>query len=226
MVKKVRQTVELSEDAARLLSQIPQATDMPVLPNEQIEEVAEQVRKRLRQRVGLAKAEAWRREFEQMQKTGRVAIGPGLEGVLTEAGKETKRVSFFEILVDGRPFFGCEEFKPLLEGYLASIPGDTVDVTFLHSARVKLDEQAKAGRHKAKPVKEAQAAKPDRVNINCTVRVPKAMALSALEDKIMRTKELARIAAAIEEREQKEHAVASASPPNPSGVQSETSEKL
>lgn len=220
MAKRTKPRVTLSEEAARLLSQIPQVGDMPVLPNEQIDEVAEQVRKRLRQRVGLAKAEEWRREFEQVQKTGRVTIGPGVEGVLTEATKET-RVSFFEILVDGKPFFGAEAFKPLLEDYLVSIPGDTVDVTFLHSARVKLGEPAKKGRSRAKPTEQTLAAKPDdMVNINCTVRVPKALALAALEDKIMRMKELARIAADIEERQ--EHASAPAASPESSPVQSQT----
>ncbi len=37
MAKRIRQHVALSADAARLLSQIPEANDMPVLPSEQIE---------------------------------------------------------------------------------------------------------------------------------------------------------------------------------------------
>ncbi|GEM_PF-5103777 len=219
MAKRIKPRIALSEDTAHLLSQIPEASQMPVLPTEQIEEVVNHIRTRLKQRVGLAKAEAWRKEFEQVQKTGRVTIWPGVEGVLTEATKET-RVSFFEILVNGKPFFACEEFKPLLEEYLASVPGDAVDVTFLHSARVKLDEQAKRDRGRAKPVKQAETAKPDMVNINCTVRVPKATALSALEDKIMRLKELARIAGDIEDRQQKEQLLAQA---DPAHVQSQVS---
>lgn len=163
----------------------------------------EQIKKRLRQRVGQAQVEEWRKKQEQIEKKGLEEIAPGSEGVLTVAGKETEKVHFFEILVNGKSFFGIDEFRPLLEAYLDSVPDETVDVTFFHSSRIPLDFQ-KTDRHRKKPVPQPPADKREAVDFNYTVRVPKAMALSALDDKIMRVKELARIAAEIEEREGKE----------------------
>jgi len=220
MPKRLKQQVVLSEDASHLLSQIPESKDMPILPNEQIEEVAEQVRKRLRQRVGQAQAEEWRKKQEQIEKTGREEIAPGLEGVLTVAGKETEKVHFFEILVNGQRFFGLDAFKPMLEEYLASVPEDTVDVTFFHSSRIPLDLE-KTDRRRKKPVQPPPPEKRERIDINCTVRVPKALAMAALEDKIMRMKEIARIGVRIEERQQREQAAAT--PPDSTNVQPQTS---
>ena len=194
MARKIKQRIELTDEANRLLSHIPESKDMPILPNEQIEEVAEQVRKRLKQKVGQAKAEEWRREFEQIQKTGRVQIGPGLEGVLTEVSKETEQLSFFDLLVDGRKFSGSDADEQALEEYLASSPTETVDVTFLHSGRIPL-EPTKRGRGRKLTLQEPTDKKSNTVWYNCTVKVPKKYALAALEDKRMRLEEFARILA-------------------------------
>jgi len=126
-------------------------------------------------------------------------------------GKETEAVSFFELLVDGRRFFGCEEHEQALEEYLEGIPGDTVDVTYLHSGRVEL-EHVRKGRRKTIEAKKAKEGKPAMVNINCTVKVSKPLALSALEDKKIRLKEFARILADSAHRQAQEGQMAQALP--------------
>ena len=194
MVRKNREQVTLSEEATRLLGQLPELKDLPILPNEQIEEVVSQVRKRLQQRVGQAKAEAWRKEYEKIQTTKRVPVGSGIEGTLTIAGKETEDLGFFDLLVDGRKFSCGEQDRETLEAYLASVLDETVDVTFLHSGRFEL-EPVKRGRGRKIEVKETEKSKSTAVDYNCTVKVPKHLALSALDDKRMRLEELARILA-------------------------------
>ena len=179
-----------------------EAQKLPVLSDEQIEEVAKEVRKKLRQKASLAQHQEQMRKEKEVRSRGKVLFDDGMEGVLTVAGKGTPDLSFFDFLVNGRKFGCSDKDKELLEEFIADISGEEIDVTFLHTADIKI-ETVKKGRRK-QIVPKQDSGKSDTVWYNCTVKVPKRYAMLAYEDKRMRAEQVAKILADIAYREWKD----------------------
>lgn len=194
MAKKTKSSVVLSEEAAHLAEQFAQIQNIPALPNDQIEEVVNMIRKKLKQRVGEVRAAEWRKEYEKLDKTRQVELYPGIDGVLTVAGVETEKIDFFAILVDGRKYSVTEEDYTTLQAYVDGLDRETVDVTFLHSGRFGI-EPSKKSRNKKKLREPAESIPKEGILFNCTARVPKAWAMAALDDKRNRMIDMAKVLA-------------------------------
>ena len=178
-----------------------EAQKLTGLSDEQIEEVTKQVRRKLRQQASLAKHQEQMQKEKEARSRGKVLFDDGMEGVLTEAGRGTPELSFFDFLVNGRKFSCSDKDKELLEEFIADLP-DEIDVTFLHTADIKI-ETVRKGR-KTQIVPKQESGKSDTIWYNCTVRVPKSYAMLAYEDKRMRAEQIAKIYADIAYRQWKE----------------------
>lgn len=79
------------------------------------------------------------------------------------------------------------------EGYLKGIAEKEVDVTFFHSASIKLDNMD--GRRKRKQSPPVEEKKPESIHYNCTVKVPKDSVFFFFNDKADRMQKVAEILA-------------------------------
>jgi hypothetical protein len=128
------------------------------------------------------------------EKEREVVFENGWRGVLSIAGKETEKLSFWDMIVAGRKFSCSEKDMDEVAGILNSLPEDEVDVTFFHSMSIKLDPPD--GRRKKKSAEAVEEKKPDdSIQYNCTVRVPKRCVLPMFHDKAERMRRIAEILA-------------------------------
>jgi len=144
----------------------------------------------VKEKEGARKAQ----QFPDSEKEREVTFENGWKGRISIAGKETEELSFWDIIVAGKKFSCSEKDRDEAEGYLNRLAGDEVDVTFFHSATIKLD-QSLGGRRKKKSAQPTEEKKPESIHYNCTVRVPKRYVLSLLEDKAGRMERMAEILA-------------------------------
>ena len=127
-----------------------------------------------------------------LAKDREVIFENGSKGILSVAGKETEDLSFFDLFVSGKKFFCAKETRQELISYLNEIADDEVDVTFLHSADLKLDPSL------------VEEKKPESILYNCTIRVPKQFVSPMFDDKAERFKRVAEILAESALRMEKE----------------------
>jgi len=124
----------------------------------------------------------------------------GWKGMLSIAGKETEQLSFWDLFISGKKVFCCKQTREEFKKYLESIPGDEVDVTFVHSAKIKLDKPL-GGRRKKKVSEPVEEKKPESIHYNCTIRVDKQYVPSMFEDKAERFNQFVEIFAEIAHKE-------------------------
>jgi hypothetical protein len=143
----------------------------------------------------LAKEEEARkaRPIPEVGKDREVAFDNGWKGRLTIAGKETDELSFWDLIVAGKRFTCAEKARDEFEGYLKGIAEEEVDVTFFHSATIKLDNVD--GRRKRKQQPSVEEKKPESIHYNCTVKVAKEGAVLFFTDKADRMQKVAEILA-------------------------------
>jgi hypothetical protein len=79
------------------------------------------------------------RPIPSPDKEREVTFENGWKGTLSIAGKETEKLSLWDMIVAGKKFSCSEEGRDELGGYLNGLAEDEVDLTFLHSMTVKLD---------------------------------------------------------------------------------------
>lgn len=133
-------------------------------------------------------------QFPDPEKEREVTFENGWKGRISIAGKETEELSFWDIIVAGKKFSCSEKDRDEAEGYLNRLAEEEVDVTFFHSATIKLD-QPLGDRRKKKTVEPTEEKKTQSINYNCTVRIPKKYVLSILKDKADRMDKIAEILA-------------------------------
>ena len=110
-----------------------------------------------------------------------VELENGLKGRLLLVGKESEAMDFFEVDVNGRKFFCTEEERRAFDDYLAGIPGEVVQLTFLHSMRFSL-ERLKQGRGQQVRFKRTPEGKKEEETYNCTIKAPKELARVIFSD--------------------------------------------
>lgn len=123
-----------------------------------------------------------------------VKLADDLEGQLTAVGEPSEKIDLFELVVNGKRFGCLEKEKKAFEAYLATIPGDHVELRFFHSTRLRL-EQVRRGRGKTLEVKKEEEGGPKSVDYNCTTRAPKEYARVMFEDMQRRCERLAELLA-------------------------------
>ena len=133
------------------------------------------------------------RPIPEVGKNREVTFENGWKGRLTIAGKETDELSFWDLIVAGKKFSCSEKERDELKDYLNRIAEEEVDVTFFHSATVKLDKTD--GRRKRKQLPPIEEKKPESIHYNCTVKVPKNYVVSFFNDKADRMQKVAGILA-------------------------------
>ncbi len=148
-----------------------------------------------------------------------VELENGLQGLITIGGKETPNLSFWDVLFADKQFFCCKDKRKEFDGYLGSLRGDLIDITFLHSMEAYLD-LPKRGKRKKLNAEEpkAEEGKRESINYNCTIRVPKEYAVHVFETKTRQNMEIIGILAeGIEKQYWKEkEAEKAAASPSPS----------
>lgn len=110
-----------------------------------------------------------------------VTLDHGVRGVLTISGKESEELHFFELVVNGKKFFCEKEQRQSFQDFLENLPGDQVEVMFLHSMSIKIN-QIKKGRRKSIEVAKTEDGRDDSVTYNCTVKVSKHYAQAIFDD--------------------------------------------
>lgn len=135
-----------------------------------------------------------------------VTFPSGHQGRLSVSDRKTK-LSLFEIAVNGKNFFCAETTRKALAGHLDSIPSNEVDVSFLYSMDIQLDEPIKGRRKKDLKPKKSKA-----IHYNCTIRVSKQGLWSMFEDTKNRMNQFAEIIADAAIEEHRKDRLAAAQP--------------
>ena len=125
----------------------------------------------------------------------RDVIVNGWKGYLTIAGKESPNLSLWEIAVCGKPFFCTSQIRKDLERLLEANPSDTVDVTVFHSMTIHTgwDLRKRKGRNKKEKKPIVDAPKKEATHYNCTIQVPKDVALQLFDGVADRNFEIVKI---------------------------------
>lgn len=144
-------------------------------------------------------------EKENQQEQERLKIRPlegkkerniivnGWNGYLTIAGKESPKLSLWEIAVYGKPFLCTPEVRTDLERLLESIPSDTVDVIVLHTISIHTGNDFRKRRSKKEKEPLVDIQKKEPTHYNCTIKVPKGAALQLFDGVAQRNFEVVKI---------------------------------
>ena len=120
---------------------------------------------------------------EEIRKAeeSRVVTIDGFQGLLTLAGKESPKVSFWEIDFSGKQFFCSKETRKNFEKYIKSLPSDEVAVTWLHSSKISMPNWPR-GRGRRKKIEPPPKEEPPKSeDYNCTIRVSKEQAFQVFD---------------------------------------------
>ena len=101
-----------------------------------------------------------------------ITFGSGLKGFLTVAGTNTAKLPLWYLIVSGKKIFCAKDHRESFQEYLEMRDSDQVDVTFVYSSSIKILPGDR--RRKKQPIKKE---KPQSIDYNCTVTVPKGYAL-------------------------------------------------
>lgn len=107
----------------------------------------------------------------------------GAKGYLTIAGKETPKLSLWQIHFSGKTFICMKQSKAEFERHLKSLPDDRVEVTWFHSSEIRLPDGWKGSRRRKKKPEpeEPKPVKKENVDYNVTIQVTKESALAIFD---------------------------------------------
>lgn len=148
-------------------------------------------------------------QFHKKLEAGQVIVlDNGMQGYISVAGKESPKLSLWQIAFSNKPYLCTQPQRKEFEKYLATLPGDEVDVTWLHSSEFHTDAQPKRrGKKKAQEeLPPAVEPKKEDVHYNCTIRVSKQGALAIFDSGSRRNLELARMLMDMAENQEKRKA--------------------
>jgi len=135
-------------------------------------------------------------QFRKKIEAGQViTLENGMNGYISVAGQESPKLSLWEIVFSNEPYLCMQPQRKEFEKYLATLPGDEVDVTWLHSIETHMDlKPRRRGKKKAQTEPPlAEEPKKEDVHYNCTIRVSKQAALAIFDSRSQRNLKLARL---------------------------------
>ncbi len=118
----------------------------------------------------------------------------GWKGIFSVAGKDTQKLSLWDLEIAGRKFTCAKQTRQEFEKFLATITDTEVDVMFIYSSEIKLPPSWRDRRKKkiAEPLIEE---KTKSIDYNCTVRVPKQCVQPMFDNVAVRTEQFVRLLA-------------------------------
>lgn len=102
-----------------------------------------------------------------------ITLENGLKGILWSVKGEKDKLYFGDLAVRGRKFCCLKNGREKFQAYLASLPGEETDVSFLHSMTCILEPSPRGRKKKEVPPNAEKPKRHDSVQWNCTVKVPK-----------------------------------------------------
>lgn len=118
----------------------------------------------------------------------------GWKGVFSVAGKETQKLSLWDLEIAGKKFTCAKQTRDEFEKFLANITDPEVDVMFMYSSEIKLPLSWR-DRKKKKNVEPIIEEKTESIDYNCTVRVPKQYVEPMFDNVAVRTEQFVRLLA-------------------------------
>ncbi len=112
----------------------------------------------------------------------------GWKGVFSVAGKDTQKLSLWDLEIAGKKFTCAKQTRAEFEKFLANITDAEVDVMFMYSSEIQLPPSWR-DRKKKKNVEPITKEKTESIDYNCTVRVPRQYVQLMFDNVAVRTEQ-------------------------------------
>ena len=129
------------------------------------------------------KEQAERKEKQRMFPGKEIVLDGGLKGVLSIAGKDTQKLSLWELEVAGKKFYCGKDTREEFIKFLAKITDTDVEIMYMHSLHCKVsDSWMNKKRKKKSDPKPIEEALTESIDYNCTVKISKQYVQSVFDD--------------------------------------------
>ena len=122
----------------------------------------------------------------------KIVFENGWKGVFSIGGKDSQKLSLWDLEVAGRRFTCTDKIRPEFVSFLAGIEANEIDVMFPYSSEFKMPPSGKqkGRKNKDQPAPEQPA---ESIDYNCTIRVPKQAVQPMFDDVMGRAEELVKL---------------------------------